>query len=201
MPKKQGKPDVAKIQAKIAEAKAAAEKAAAEKSGAVAVAEKQLEQITDGIPRGRVGRRKEAGERGRSPLRTLSYEREPIDADDIIFKKAARDGDTETVRKMLSTAGAKSLINYQDWDGHTPLYVAAQGGHETVTKQLIAACGNVDLQTDFGRTPLYAAAQNGHASVTEQLIEARCNVDLQAKDGSTALYIAAQEGHASSRSS
>jgi hypothetical protein len=47
MPKKQGKPDVAKIQAKIAEAKAAAEKAAAEKKGAVAVAEKQLKQITD----------------------------------------------------------------------------------------------------------------------------------------------------------
>ena len=47
MPKKQGKPDVAKIQAKIAEAKAAAEKAAAEKRGAVAVAEKQLKQITD----------------------------------------------------------------------------------------------------------------------------------------------------------
>jgi hypothetical protein len=47
MPKKQGKPDVAKIQAKIAEAKAAAEKAAAEKRGAVAVAEKQLQQLTD----------------------------------------------------------------------------------------------------------------------------------------------------------
>ena len=75
------------------------------------------------------------------------------------FFLAALDGDAETVSKMLSTAGAQSLINYQHALGDTPLLTA------------------------LGATPLLAAAANGHVAVTEQLLEARCNVDLQMQDG------------------
>jgi hypothetical protein len=42
----------------------------------------------------------------------------------------ARDGDIVTVRKMLSTAGAQSLINYHDASGATPLHLAACEGHD-----------------------------------------------------------------------
>jgi len=52
-----------------------------------------------------------------------------------IFNEAERDGDTFTVRKMLSTAGAQSLINYQDASGSTPLYCAAYNRHAFVTKR------------------------------------------------------------------
>jgi ankyrin repeat protein len=109
----------------------------------------------------------------------------------LIFHAAARDGDTATVSKMLSTADAQSLINYQDAYGHTPLYIAADYGHASVTEHLIKARCNMDLQTNTGATPLYSAAQNGHASVTKQLIEARCNVDLQQKGGQPPLFTAA----------
>ena len=40
------------------------------------------------------------------------------------FFLAALDGDAETVSKMLSTAGAQSLINYQHALGDTPLLTA-----------------------------------------------------------------------------
>jgi hypothetical protein len=53
------------------------------------------------------------------------------------FFLAACDDDTETVSKMLSTAGAQSLINYQHTLGVTPLLAAAANGHESVTKQLL----------------------------------------------------------------
>ncbi len=72
------------------------------------------------------------------------------------FFLAARDGDT--VRKILSTAGAQSWIDYQDALRDTPIIVAAAMGHEAVTKQLIEAHCNVDLQMEDGCTPFYLAA-------------------------------------------
>jgi ankyrin repeat protein len=70
------------------------------------------------------------------------------------FFLAALDGDAETVSKMLSTAGAQSLINYQHALGDTPLLTA------------------------LGASPLLAAAANGHVAVTEQLLEARSKMDM-----------------------
>ena len=112
---------------------------------------------------------------------------------------AAREGDAAKVSALLSTEGAQSLINYQDTQGATPLYVAAQKGHAAVTEQLIAACCNVDLQDAIGYTPLHIAARSGHESVAEQLLAARCNIDLRAVEmegGRTALQLAQQQGHA-----
>jgi ankyrin repeat protein len=90
-------------------------------------------------------------------------------------------------------------MDLQDIGGCTPLYTAAQQGHAAITKQLIDARCNVDLQNQAGATPLLLAAGLGpkaNAAITEQLIAARCNVDLQHKDGFTALHGAAYEGHA-----
>ncbi len=68
---------------------------------------------------------------------------------------AVCDDDTVTVRKILSTAGAQSLLNYQNALGDTPLIFAAGKGHEAVTKQLLEARCNVDLhEAKFG-CPVY----------------------------------------------
>ena len=97
---------------------------------------------------------------------------------------------------MMSTAGAQSLINYQNALRATPHIFAAGKGHVAVTAMLIEARCNVDLHDKEGFTPLYIAAQEGHAAATKQLIEARCNVDPQLPCGATPLFIAAQNGHA-----
>jgi ankyrin repeat protein len=51
-----------------------------------------------------------------------------------------------TVTKVLSTAAVQSLINYQNALGATALIFAAGKGYEAVTKQLLEARCNVDLQ-------------------------------------------------------
>ena len=102
----------------------------------------------------------------------------------------------EVQKKMLSTAGAQSLINYQNELRATPHIFAAGKGHVAVTAMLIEVRCNVDLHDKEGFTPLYIAAQEGHAAATKQLIEARCNVDPQLPCGATPLFIAAQNGHA-----
>jgi hypothetical protein len=58
---------------------------------------------------------------------------------------AALDGDAAKVGTLLSTQGAQSFINYLNANGTTPLYMAAQNGHASVTKQLIEARCNIDL--------------------------------------------------------
>ena len=68
---------------------------------------------------------------------------------------------------------------------HAPLNAAAQNGHEAVTKQLISARCNVELEAKNWYTPLHAAARRGHETVKERLLAERCNVDLQDKDGAT----------------
>jgi ankyrin repeat protein len=61
----------------------------------------------------------------------------------------ARDGDTVTVRELLSTTDAQSFINYQDASGVTPLSCSAHNGHAAVTEQLIDARCNIDLPDKF----------------------------------------------------
>jgi ankyrin repeat protein len=61
-----------------------------------------------------------------------------------------------TVRTLLSTAGALSLINTQDASGATPLHLAAQSVHAGVTEQLIVRSGLTALQ---------AAQHGGHAAI------------------------------------
>ena len=79
----------------------------------------------------------------------------------------------------MSTQVAQSLIrgNYLDANGFTPLDMVTGKGHAAMTKQLIAARCNVNLQTKKGDTPMHLAAvrgQKGHETVTKQLIAARC---------------------------
>jgi ankyrin repeat protein len=63
---------------------------------------------------------------------------------------AARHGDTAVVTTLLCSAHVQSFINTQDKDGCTPLYAAAANRHEEVTKKLIDARCNVDLQDNVG---------------------------------------------------
>ncbi len=60
---------------------------------------------------------------------------------------AAKNGDTETLKMLLYTPGSHSFINYHDEHGYTPLHEAVGcPRNNAITKQLIAARCNVDLQ-------------------------------------------------------
>jgi hypothetical protein len=116
------------------------------------------------------------------------------------FFLAALDGDAETVSKMLSTAGAQSLINYQHALGDTPLLTAlgatpllaaAANGHVAVTEQLLQAPCNVDLQMQGGVSRSFLDRYFELAS----LIEARCSIDVPNVHGMTALHAAERMGH------
>ena len=57
-----------------------------------------------------------------------------------------------------------------DSEGYTPLYCAAENGHEGVVQQLLGQNVNPDTPDDVNRTPLSHAAENGHEGVVQLLL-------------------------------
>ena len=59
----------------------------------------------------------------------------------------------------------------------TPLYIAAEFGHEAVVRTLMEAGADVNKATDDGVTPLYMAAYKGHEAMVRTLMEAGADVN------------------------
>ncbi|KAG8677733.1 hypothetical protein FPOAC2_03839 [Fusarium poae] len=133
---------------------------------------------------------------------------------------AARYGHNTVVRLLLEH-GADKDINFENIEaevndgtrsayecnmgGRSPLSYAAENGHTSVVKMLLAQGADPESQSSeinywhYGRTPLSFAALHGHEAVVKLLLDENVCLDTPAKSvpymGGTALSSAATNGH------
>ncbi|XP_062986914.1 inversin isoform X2 [Elgaria multicarinata webbii] len=103
-----------------------------------------------------------------------------------------------TVKCILDAAPTESLLNWQDYEGRTPLHFAVADGNVAVVDLLTSYEGcNVTSYDNLFRTPLHWAALLGHAQIVYLLLE-RNKIRTIPSDsqGATPLHYAAQSNFA-----
>uniref|UniRef100_A0A673UDL0 Nephrocystin-2 n=1 Tax=Suricata suricatta TaxID=37032 RepID=A0A673UDL0_SURSU len=103
-----------------------------------------------------------------------------------------------TVRCILDAAPTESLLNWQDYEGRTPLHFAVADGNVTVVDVLTSyeSC-NITSYDNLFRTPLHWAALLGHAQIVHLLLERNKSGNIPSdSQGATPLHYAAQSNFA-----
>ncbi|XP_060906542.1 inversin isoform X1 [Labrus mixtus] len=105
---------------------------------------------------------------------------------------------TQTVRCILEAAPTESLLNWQDYEGRTPLHFAVADGNEAVVEVLTSYEGcNVTAYDNLFRTPLHWAALLGHARIVHLLLERNISGTIPSdSQGATPLHYGAQSNNA-----
>ncbi|XP_036094686.1 inversin isoform X4 [Rousettus aegyptiacus] len=103
-----------------------------------------------------------------------------------------------TARCILDAAPTESLLNWQDYEGRTPLHFAVADGNLTVVDVLTSyeSC-NITSYDNLFRTPLHWAALLGHAQIVHLLLERNKSGTIPSdSQGATPLHYAAQSNFA-----
>uniref|UniRef100_A0A8C7CQ50 Inversin n=1 Tax=Oncorhynchus kisutch TaxID=8019 RepID=A0A8C7CQ50_ONCKI len=103
-----------------------------------------------------------------------------------------------TVRCILEAAPTESLLNWQDYEGRTPLHFAVADGNEAVVEVLTSYEGcSVTAYDNLFRTPLHWAALLGHAKIVHLLLERNTSGTIPSDShGATPLHYGAQSNYA-----
>ena len=94
--------------------------------------------------------------------------------------------------RLLISCGVN--LNFQDFQGKTPLGLAAWYDHTELAKHLLQSNADVNLVDQWEQTPLHKACGKGNIAIVNTLLEHGANTEIVSKNGYTALHIAAISG-------
>jgi len=100
---------------------------------------------------------------------------------------AARDGDVDQVKLLLSKGADVNEKNRMNW---TPLHTAVQNRKQEVIELLIAKGADINAKNNRGLTPLMAAIYIGQKDAVELLIAKGADVNIMGSRGDNALSLA-----------
>jgi len=121
------------------------------------------------------------------------------DKGEMAMHKLARHGLCDQVRKVLekctSVDQTKTLVNWQDKNGKSPIFVAAEYGHSDLVAVFIERGAEPTLENNTGWTVLHAAVNSNKVEVCErilahEMINKREIIDRVDKSKRTAMHIA-----------
>ena len=110
---------------------------------------------------------------------------------------AAKNGHDEIVDLLLAQSRV-DVDHAEDEVGTTPLFMAAQNGHDYIVLKLITHGADVNFKMPdgtSGASPLIAAAQCGHHKIVKLLLDAGADIKYgRLSDGKTTEEIAVEKG-------
>lgn len=110
-----------------------------------------------------------------------------------LVREAARDGDLQHVRRLLSSGQVYSSA--RDKNGNTALHFAAASGRVDIVQFLLLKGADENAVDWKGRSPLHIAAENGHVASMEALFAAGADSRFRAgKDECSILDFAVIHG-------
>eukprot|EP01087_Luapelamoeba_hula_P000146 TRINITY_DN1008_c0_g1_i1.p1 TRINITY_DN1008_c0_g1~~TRINITY_DN1008_c0_g1_i1.p1 ORF type:complete len:293 (-),score=63.34 TRINITY_DN1008_c0_g1_i1:127-1005(-) len=104
----------------------------------------------------------------------------------------ATDGKDELMESLIDHGAA---VNSQNYDGETPLYIAAQNGLMSKVQYLLENGADVNIMNLVGATALHAAAANGDNDIIRWLVKYGAHINLGDEEGDTPLHWAVREGN------
>ncbi len=104
---------------------------------------------------------------------------------------AAAVGDTRTLRELLK----KGVDPNAEWEGKSPLHLAASKGFKDIVELLISSGANIDADSGYAGTPLQHALKFDHPEVAGLLIEEGANLRITNRRGETPLSMAVEIGN------
>ncbi|KAI6147928.1 ankyrin repeat protein, partial [Pisolithus tinctorius] len=98
---------------------------------------------------------------------------------------------------LLVEAGCP--VDVQDWEGQTPLHIAAYSGFTAVTRFLLDRGADISYTDNHGVSVLHKCLQtHGFGKSRKELLllllEAGASADIQDSEGETPLHLAASRG-------
>lgn len=86
-------------------------------------------------------------------------------------------------------------VNAPDYEGNSPLHVAAANGDYDLVKLLLKFGASPNQQDVDGATPLHIAAANGQTTIAALLISQGASVHILDHEGEVPLFYCVREGH------
>lgn len=106
---------------------------------------------------------------------------------------AARDGNVEIAKILISTGGDK---NGKSSNGWTPLHYASDNGLYEMVKYLLELGVEVNARINIGFTPLNLAVFRGHTKIAELLLKHKADPNIpENNNGYTPLHFAGNDGN------
>ena len=100
----------------------------------------------------------------------------------------AGQGDLVEVKSLISRG---SNINDKTESGHTPLHIAAIGGHVDVIKYLLSVGAKInEKNSKAGQTALHLATRSHQDAAVEALLNSGANIEEKNQEGRTPLFYA-----------
>ena len=89
----------------------------------------------------------------------------------------------------------KSILEWHDAEGNTPLHLACSGGSADIVKLLINSKADAKATNKLNEMPLHIAVRCGHVHVTQYLLKEGVLIECQTVEGHTPLHYAARENN------